>query len=86
MHGDQVLCDCIIHTVMKEHECESTPTDEAEDDDEDESLKREANELEQPQAPLSHVQPSEFSMEPQSSPGEGESPLEGNMHRPAAGG
>ncbi|XP_070786210.1 zinc finger protein 16-like isoform X2 [Enoplosus armatus] len=60
--------------------------DEDEDDGEDgESSRREGGGLEAAQAPLSHVQTSEFSMEPQSSPGEGGSPLEGNADRPAAG-
>lgn len=72
--------------VMKESECESPPTGETEDEDEEESSRREGSGLEQAQTPLSHVQPSEFSMEPQSSPGEGGSPLEGNTDRAAAGG
>uniref|UniRef100_A0A8C3AN93 Zinc finger protein 16 like n=1 Tax=Cyclopterus lumpus TaxID=8103 RepID=A0A8C3AN93_CYCLU len=77
--------------VMKEPECEDTPTgdeEEEEEDDDDEgdvSPKRERGGLEQAQAPLPHVQPSEFSMETQSSPGEGGSPLEGNTNRPVAG-
>lgn len=71
---------------MKEPECEEPPTCETEDDDEDESSRREGGGLEQAQAPLSHVQPSDFSMEPQSSPGEGGSPLEGSTDRPVAGG
>ncbi|XP_029310929.1 zinc finger protein 16-like isoform X1 [Cottoperca gobio] len=74
--------------VMKEPECETTPTGETEDeedDEEDESPRREGGGLEQAQTPLSHVQPSEFSMEPQSSSGEGGSPLEGNTDRPVAG-
>ncbi|XP_029310930.1 zinc finger protein 16-like isoform X2 [Cottoperca gobio] len=73
--------------VMKEPECETTPTGETEDeedDEEDESPRREGGGLEQAQTPLSHVQPSEFSMEPQSSSGEGGSPLEGNTDRPVA--
>ncbi len=76
----------IFFPVMKEPECENTPTGETEDDEKDESSRREGGGLEQAQAPLSHIQPSEFSMEPQSSPGEGGSPLEGNADRPAAGG
>ncbi|XP_037615308.1 zinc finger protein 16-like [Sebastes umbrosus] len=74
--------------VMKESECENTPTGETEDEEdeeEDESPRREGGGLEQAQAPLSHVQPSEFSMEPRSSPGERGSPLEGNTDRPVAG-
>ncbi|KAK9524433.1 hypothetical protein VZT92_016828 [Zoarces viviparus] len=79
--------------VMKEPECEDIPTGEMEEEDDEEedeeeeegdvSPRRTAGELEQ--APLSHVQPSEFSMGPQSSPGEGGSPLEGNTDRPVAG-
>lgn len=65
---------------MKEPECENTPTCETEDDEEDESSRREGGGLVQTR--LSHVQSSEFSMEPQSSPGEGE----GNADRPTAGG
>lgn len=83
----------VLFAVIKEPECESTPTGEADeddddDDDEDESSRREGSGLEQVQAPLSlsHVHPSEFSMDPQSSPGEGESSLEGSTDRPAAGG
>ncbi|KAI3376692.1 hypothetical protein L3Q82_017117 [Scortum barcoo] len=71
--------------VMKEPECENTATGETEDDEKDESTRREGGGLEQAQAPLSHIQPSEFSMEPQSSPGEGGSPLEGNTDRSATG-
>lgn len=71
---------------MKEADCENTPTGETEDDDEDESSRREGGGLEQAQVPLSHVQHSEFSMKTQSSPGEGESPLEGNTDRATAGG
>lgn len=64
----------------------NTSTSDSEDEDEDESVRREEGGLEKAQAPLSHVQPSEFSMEHQSSPGEGGSPLEGNTDRPATGG
>ncbi|KAE8278808.1 hypothetical protein D5F01_LYC22383 [Larimichthys crocea] len=71
--------------VMKEPECVNTSTSDSEDEDEDESVRREEGGLEKAQAPLSHVQPSEFSMEHQSSPGEGGSPLEGNTDRPATG-
>lgn len=72
--------------VMKESNCENTRTGETEDDEnEDESSRREEGGLEQAQAPLSHVQPPEFSMEPQSSPGEGGSPLEGSTDRPEGG-
>lgn len=75
-------------TVMKEPECESTPTAEADDEDnndvEHELSRRDEGGLEQAQAPLSHVVPSEFSMDPQRSPGE--SSLEGNTDRPATGG
>lgn len=85
----------VLYTVMKEPECESTPADEADDDDDDEdddddgddnSSRREGDGLEQAHAPLSHIQPSDFSMDPQNSPGEGESPLKGNTDRPATGG
>ncbi|KAM8746857.1 zinc finger protein 16-like isoform 2-T2 [Acanthopagrus schlegelii] len=71
--------------VMKEPECENAPTDETEDDDEDGTSRREGGGLEQVEAPLPHDQPSEFSIEPQSSPGEEGSPLEGNTDRLAAG-
>ncbi|XP_042256811.1 zinc finger protein 16-like [Thunnus maccoyii] len=76
--------------VMKEPESDNTPTGETEeeedDDDEDESSRREGGGgLDQTQAPLSHVQAPDFSMEPQSSPGEGGSPLEGSTDRPEAG-
>ncbi|XP_068163896.1 zinc finger protein 16-like isoform X2 [Antennarius striatus] len=74
--------------VMKDPDCDRTPTGETEDEDEedeDESPSREKGRLEQVQVPLTHVQPSEFSMEPHSSPGEGGSPLEGNSDRLAAG-
>ncbi|XP_049424778.1 uncharacterized protein LOC125884064 isoform X1 [Epinephelus fuscoguttatus] len=67
--------------VMKETESEGTPT--GEDGGEDELPRREGGGLEQAQAP--HIQPSEFSMEPQSSPGEGGSPLDGSTDRPVAG-
>lgn len=73
-------------SVMKESECENAPTDETEDDDEDGTSRREGGGLEQVEAPLPHDQPSEFSIEPQSSPGEEGSPLEGNTDRLAAGG
>ncbi|KAK2852092.1 hypothetical protein Q5P01_008368 [Channa striata] len=70
--------------VMKEPEGENTSTGETEEDDENESSRREEAGLDQAQVTLSHVQ-SEFSMEPQSSPGEGGSPLEGSAERPEAG-
>lgn len=77
---------------MKEAESDNTPTGETEeddddddDDDEDESQRREGG-LDQTQAPLSQIQPPDFSMEPRSSPGEGGSPLEGSTDRPEAGG
>lgn len=81
----------VLYTVMKEPECESTPADEADDDDDeddgdDNSSRREGDGLEQAHAPLSHIQPSDFSMDVQNSPGEGESPLKGNTDRPATGG
>lgn len=79
-----------VFAVMKEPECESTPTAAADDgdnnDDEHELSRRDEGGLEQAQAPLSHVVPSEFSMDPQRSPGEGESSLEENTDRPAVGG
>ncbi|KAM4611300.1 zinc finger protein 16-like [Polymixia lowei] len=67
---------------MREPKCESAPTDETEED-EDESSRREGDGMEQTQAqaPLSHVQAPEFNMEPQGSPGEGGSPMEGNADR-----
>ncbi|XP_054457316.1 zinc finger protein 16-like [Anoplopoma fimbria] len=75
--------------VMKEPECEDTPTGETEDDEDDDegdvSPRREGGGLEQDQVPMSNVQPSEFSIETQSSPGEGGSPLDGNTDRPVAG-
>lgn len=71
---------------MKEPECENTVTGETDNDDEDESSRREGGGLDQAQVPLSHVQPPDFSMEPQSSSGEGGSPLKGNTDRPEAGG
>lgn len=69
---------------MKETECENNPTAETEDD-EHESSRREEEGLDQAEGPLSHVQP-DFSMDTQSSPGEGGSPLESNTERPEAGG
>ncbi|KAM3590245.1 uncharacterized protein V6R79_006446 [Siganus canaliculatus] len=71
--------------VIKEPECQNTPTGETEDDDEDDSLQTEGDELQQAQAPLSHVQAQEFSVEPTRSSGEGGSPLEGSTDRPVAG-
>ncbi|XP_047446923.1 zinc finger protein 16-like [Mugil cephalus] len=72
--------------VAKEPECENHQSGDTEDDDnEDESSRREAEELEDAQAPLSIGQPSEFSMEAPSSPEEGGSSLEGNADRPEAG-
>ncbi|KAI4787252.1 hypothetical protein KUCAC02_036592 [Chaenocephalus aceratus] len=75
---------------MKGPECENPPTGETEDEEEeeeeqDESSRREAGGLEQAPTPLSHVPTSEFSMGPQSSPGEGGSPLEGHTDGPVAG-
>lgn len=71
---------------MKEPECESPPTGETEeDDDEDELTGREGMGLEPAQAALPHMQMSEFSMEPQGSPGEGGSPLEGHTDKATAG-
>ncbi|XP_040886637.1 zinc finger protein 16-like [Toxotes jaculatrix] len=71
--------------VMKEPECENTLTGETDNDDEDELSRREVGGLDQAHVALSHVQPPDFSMEPQSSSGEGGSPLEGNTDRPEAG-
>uniref|UniRef100_A0A8C9ZG07 Zinc finger protein 16 like n=1 Tax=Sander lucioperca TaxID=283035 RepID=A0A8C9ZG07_SANLU len=68
-----------------EPECESSPTAPTEDDEEEELPRRDGGGLEPAQAPLSHVHPSEFSMEPQNSPGEGGSPLQGSTDRPVAG-
>ncbi|XP_028285078.1 zinc finger protein 16-like [Parambassis ranga] len=70
--------------VMKEPD-ENTQTGEPEDEENEAELSRREGRLEQTQTPLSHVQPSDFSVEPQSSPGEGGSPLEGNADRPEAG-
>lgn len=64
---------------MKESESEINPTADTEENDEHESRIEEAGD------PLSHVQ-SDFSMDTQSSPGEGGSPLESNTERPEAGG
>ncbi|XP_029382416.1 zinc finger protein 16-like isoform X2 [Echeneis naucrates] len=71
--------------VMKEPECENTLTAETDNDDEDEPPKREGERLDQAQVPLSHVQPPDFSMEPQSSSAEGGSPLGDSAERPEAG-
>nr|XP_020450611.1 zinc finger protein 3 homolog [Monopterus albus] len=71
--------------VMKEPEGENTPTSETEDDNKHESSRREEGDLDQAQVPLPHTHPPDFSMEPQSSPGEGGSPLEGSTDRPEAG-
>ncbi|XP_071334260.1 zinc finger protein 16-like [Trachinotus anak] len=71
--------------VMKEPECENALTAETDNEDEDESSGREGGGLDQAQVPLSHVQPSDFSMDPQSSSAEGGSPLEANADRPEAG-
>lgn len=70
---------------MKEPD-ENTHTSEPEDEENETELsRREGGGLEQTQTALSHVQPSDFSVEPHSSPGEGGSPLEGNADRPEAG-
>ncbi|KAG7496313.1 zinc finger 16-like [Solea senegalensis] len=71
--------------VMKESECENTLTGDTDNDDEDESLRREGDGLDQAQVPLSLVQPPEFSMDPQSSSGEEGSSLEGHTDRPETG-
>lgn len=83
---------------MKESGCESAPTgeeannDDDDDDDEDDGddddnlSRRDGGGLEHAHAPLSHVQPPDFSMDPQNSPGEGEGPLRANADRPATGG
>ncbi|XP_023279568.1 zinc finger protein 275-like [Seriola lalandi dorsalis] len=71
--------------VMKEPECENALTAETDNEDEDESSRREGSGLDQNQVPLPHVQPPDFSIEPQSSSAEGGSPLEGNADRPEAG-
>lgn len=77
--------------AMKESGCESAPTGEAGDDDEDaaddENLsRRDGGGMEHGHAPLSHVQPPDFSMDPQHSPGEGEGPLRADADRPAVTG
>uniref|UniRef100_A0A7N8YGH0 Zinc finger protein 16 like n=1 Tax=Mastacembelus armatus TaxID=205130 RepID=A0A7N8YGH0_9TELE len=64
---------------------ENTSTGETEEDNEHKSLRREGGGLAQAQVPLSHIQPLDFSMEPQSSPREGRSPLEGNTEKLEAG-
>lgn len=76
---------------MKEPGCESAPTGEAnnneddDEDDEDDNLpRRDGGGLEHGHAPLSHVQPPDFSME--NSPGEGEGPLRATVDRAATGG
>lgn len=71
---------------MKESECENTLTSETDNDDKDETSRREEDGLDQAQVPLSHVQPSDFSMETQSSSVEGGSPLEVSADRPEPGG
>uniref|UniRef100_A0A665WNY2 C2H2-type domain-containing protein n=1 Tax=Echeneis naucrates TaxID=173247 RepID=A0A665WNY2_ECHNA len=58
---------------------------QTDNDDEDEPPKREGERLDQAQVPLSHVQPPDFSMEPQSSSAEGGSPLGDSAERPEAG-
>lgn len=73
----------LVFSVMKEPECDDTPTGNTEDEDEDELSSREEGGLDQ--IALSHVQPPDFSMDPQSSPGEGRSSLEDNTDRPEAG-
>ncbi|KAM4536428.1 zinc finger protein 16-like [Odontesthes bonariensis] len=71
---------------LKEPDGGNTQPSEMKDSkDEDESPRRDGTGLEQIQASLSRVQPSEFSMEPQSSPGEEGSPLGGNTDTPEAG-
>ena len=75
---------------MKDPDCDNTLTgetdDDDDDDDEDETSRREGDGLDQAQVPLSHVQPSDFTVEPLSSSGDGGSPLEGNTDKPEAGG
>uniref|UniRef100_A0A4W6FI83 Zinc finger protein 16 like n=1 Tax=Lates calcarifer TaxID=8187 RepID=A0A4W6FI83_LATCA len=68
-----------------ESECENTLTSETDNDDKDETSRREEDGLDQAQVPLSHVQPSDFSMETQSSSVEGGSPLEVSADRPEPG-
>uniref|UniRef100_A0A667Z6F8 Zinc finger protein 16 like n=1 Tax=Myripristis murdjan TaxID=586833 RepID=A0A667Z6F8_9TELE len=63
---------------IREPKCESAPVEENEQG-ENESSAREGDAMDQ--AHLSHVQPPEFSMEPESPPGEGGSPAEGNADR-----
>lgn len=80
---------------MKDPGCESAPTGEANNDDDDEDeddcdddnrSRRDSGRLEHGHAPLSHVQPPDFSMEPQNSPGEGEGPLRATADRSITGG
>lgn len=71
--------------VIKEPDHENVCTTETENDgNEDESTTREGSIPEQAQTPLSRAQPCDFSMEPQSSPGEGANPLEDRTDRPEA--
>ncbi|CAN9509786.1 unnamed protein product [Ophioblennius macclurei] len=79
--------------VMKDPECESVhiadkeeeDDDDDDDDDEDKPARREGSALDQAQAPLPHIQTPDFSMDPQDSPGEGGSSLEGNSDGTEAG-
>lgn len=71
--------------VMKDTECESANTSKEDEDDEEKASRREAGALDQAQTPLAHIQTPEFSMEPQDSPGEGGSSLEGNSDGAEAG-
>ncbi|CAJ1086448.1 zinc finger protein 16-like [Xyrichtys novacula] len=71
--------------VMKESECEDPATAETEEDEEEDLSRTEGRGVDQDQDPLSHVQPTEFSMKDQDSPeGEG-SPEEGCAEHPAGG-
>lgn len=83
-----LFCLFVFVAAMKEPECESAPAAEADDEDDNdvdhELSRRDEGGLEQAQAPLSHVVPSEFPVDPQRSPGE--SSLEGNADRLATGG
>lgn len=72
--------------VMKDAECENAPGAEADDGDEDELSPRERSGMETAQVPLSDVPASEFSIEPPSSPGEEEGPLDAPTDRPVTGG
>nr|XP_057923988.1 zinc finger protein 16-like [Doryrhamphus excisus] len=67
--------------VMKQPECEDAPAARTEVDEDEKGSSR----LEQTPARFSHIQTADFSMVPHTSPGEGDSPLQGNTGRPQTG-